>query len=183
MLRVFIPESSGWNESTEEFESSPSCHLSLEHSLVSISKWEAKWNKAFLGKQKKTDAEMVDYIRCMTLTQNVPDEVYKHLPADVVTQIRDYIYAPMTATYFPEEKGHAHSFDTPTSELIYYWMICFGIPFECQKWHLNRLMALIKVCEIKNSAANGGKKMSRNELLARNRELNAIRRKQLGSKG
>lgn len=153
--------------------------LQLEHSLVSVSKWEARWHKPFLSKQEKTDEEINDYVKCMTLTQNVPGEVYSCLSAENILQIEKYIEDPMTAITFskePEQGGRS----IVTAEIIYYWMVTFGIPFECQKWHLNRLLALIQVCERKNRPP---KKQSQRSIMERNAALNAQRRKKLGSKG
>ena len=176
MLRITISGSKElWDENRQEFlPPSKSQSIQLEHSLVSLSKWEAKWNRAFLSKREKTTEEMIDYIRCMTITKDIDPDIYYRLSAANIKEIDEYIGAPMTATYFPDDKIMGHSRDTVTSELIYYWMIALNIPFECQKWHLNRLFALIKVCNIKNSST---KKMSKSEVLRRNAEINAARRK------
>ena len=181
MLRLAIPISTeGWDEKTETFVEPVYRTIQLEHSLVSLSKWESKWCKPFLTKQNKTYEETVDYIKCMTLTQNVDPEVYKHLTDDNIDKVNAYIDAPMTATWFTEDKKSKSSREQVTSEIIYYWMISLGIPFECQKWHLNRLLTLIKVCNIKNQPS---KKMSMKDVISRNAALNAARRKQLNSKG
>ena len=148
-------------------------------SRTAISKWESKWNKPFLGSDEKTIDEIIDYIKCMTITQNVNSELYEYLPAQCVKQINDYITAPMTATTFRNDNSRP-SREIITSELIYYWMVAFNIPFECQKWHINRLLTLIRICSIKNEPE---KKMSRNEVLSRNRALNEARRKAMNSKG
>lgn len=181
MIRITIPAmEEGWDESIQEFVVAEECVLELEHSLVSLSKWESKWHKAFLGKQEKNREETLDYIRCMTLTPNVDPEVYNRLTDQNIEQINEYITAPMTATYFSEDKKGKHNREVVTSELIYYWMIALTIPFECQDWHLSRLLTLIHVCNIKNSPP---KKMSRREIMSRNAALNAARRQQLNSKG
>ena len=180
MLRITIPAAELWDEVNQEFVSTKEQTLQLEHSLVSLSKWESKWNKAFLGKQEKTNAETLDYVRCMTITQNVKTDVYRCLTSENINQINDYIDAPMTATHFSNEQQGGVNRETVTSELIYYWMIALNIPFECQKWHLNRLLALIKVCNIKNTPP---KKMSRQQIMSRNAALNAARRKQMNSRG
>ena len=180
MLTIIIPAAEFWDEIHEEFIYKKEKTLQLEHSLVSLSKWESKWNKAFLGKQEKTDEVISDYVRCMTLTQNVDPEVYSRLSAENYAAINAYIEAPMTATYFSEDKQSKGSREVVTSELIYYWMISYNIPVEFQKWHLNRLLTLIRVCNVKNSPP---KKRSKRELMRRNAALNAARRKSLGSSG
>lgn len=180
MLQITIPESEFFDESRGEFVHIKTTQLQLEHSLISISKWEAKWEKAFLGKNEKTIEETIDYIKCMTITPNVDPNVYLGITNENIAQISKYIEAPMTAVkFFDDKRRGGGSRDTVTSELIYYWLIALNIPFECQKWHLNRLLTLIKVCNIKNSP----KKMSRSEIMARNRELNASRRQALQTKG
>lgn len=180
MLRITVPAAEFFDEVREEFVYAKEVTLQLEHSLVSLSKWESKWNKAFLGKQEKTDEEILDYVRCMTLTQNVDPEVYTRLSAQNYAAINAYIEAPMTATYFSEDKQSKGNREVVTSELIYYWMISYNIPVEFQKWHLNRLLTLIRVCNIKNSPP---KKRSKRDLMRRNAALNAARRNRLGSKG
>lgn len=180
MLKITVPAAEFWDEVHEEFIYKKEQVLQLEHSLVSLSKWESKWAKAFLGKQEKTDEEIIDYVRCMTLTQNVDPEVYTRLSADNYAQINVYIEAPMTATYFSEDRQTKGNREVVTSELIYYWMISYNIPVEFQKWHLNRLLTLIRVCSIKN---NPPKKKSKRDLMRRNSTLNAARRHRLNSKG
>ena len=180
MLRITIPAVEQWDEAKQEFIYTKEQTLSLEHSLVSLSKWESKWCKAFLTKQEKTFEETLDYIKCMTLTQNVDPEVYNYLTNGNIKEINEYIEAPMTATYFSDEKTSKTSREQVTAELIYYWMIALNIPFECQKWHLNRLLTLIKVCNIKNQPP---KKRSKKDIMSRNAALNAARRKQLNTKG
>lgn len=181
MLTITIPEIEYWDERKEEFV--VICKeqtLTLEHSLVSLSKWESKWCKPFLTKQEKTHEETMDYIKCMTLTENVDPMVYNFLDNDHLLKIKQYIEAPMTATCFPAEQKGKSSREQVTSELVYYWMITLNVPFECQYWHLNRLLTLIKVCSIKNQPA---KKMSKREIMSRNAALNAARRQQLNTKG
>ena len=180
MLRITIPAEEFWDEVNEEFIYTKEQTLQLEHSLVSLSKWESKWCKAFLTKQEKTFEETLDYIKCMTITQNVDPEVYNYLTNKNIEEINNYINAPMTATYFSDDKTVKPSREQITAELIYYWMIALNIPFECQKWHLNRLLTLIKVCNIKNQPP---KKRSRKEIMSRNAALNAARRKRLNTKG
>ena len=180
MLQITIPARECFDEESQTFLYTKERTLSLEHSLVSLSKWESKWNKAFLSDKKKTREETIDYIKCMTLDKNVDPNVYSFLTPDNLEAINKYIEAPMTATTFYNEKNERRSRDTITSELIYYWMIASNIPFECQKWHLNRLLTLIKVCQLKTTPP---KKMSSGEILRRNAELNAARRRKLHSKG
>lgn len=180
MLEIVIPEKELWDESKEEFTYTKAQTLRMEHSLVSLSKWESKWKKAFLSKKEKTYEETIDYIRCMTVTQNVDPDVYKYLSAENIKQINEYINDPMTATTFSENKQTGGNHEILTAEVIYYYMIASNIPFECQKWHLNKLLTLIRVCSIKNQPP---KKMGREELLKRNNALNAARRKKFNTKG
>jgi hypothetical protein len=181
MLQIAVPLGpEGWDEKKREFVKPKIQILQLEHSLVSLSKWESKWCKPFLSKNEKTSEEILDYIKFMTITQNVKPETYDHITIANLQEINDYIYAPMTATTFSEDRSGRHNHETVTSELIYYWMIALNIPFECQKWHLNRLLTLIRVCNIKNAPP---KKMSKRDIVSRNAALNAARRKQLNTKG
>ncbi|MDO5397616.1 MAG: hypothetical protein Q4G33_06775 [bacterium] len=179
MLHITIPENELWDEINERFLSTKEQSLVLEHSLVSLSKWESKWCKPFFSKQK-THEEIIDYVRCMTITQNVDPGVYEFLTRDNLEQIDKYIDAPMTATWFRKSEHKPRTNKIITSERIYCWMIALHIPFECQKWHLNRLMTLIRVCNIENKPP---KKMSQREIMSRNAALNAARRKRLNSKG
>ena len=181
MLQITIPARDDlWDEANGKFVTSKEQKLVLEHSLVSLSKWESKWCKPFLSRQEKTTEETIDYIRCMTLTQNVDPKVYNFLTDENIRDVNAYIEAPMTATWFSNSNTGKQNQEQITAELVYYWMIALNIPFECQKWHLNRLLTLIRVCEVKNSPP---KKMSKREILSRNAALNAARRKQLNSKG
>lgn len=180
MLTITIPAVEQWDESKQEFLYTKAYTIQLEHSLVSISKWESKWCKVFLSEKEKTTEEILDYIRCMTITQNVPPGVYDNITNDNVNRVQNYIEAPMTSTYISKHKNNKTSGEKATSELIYYWMISLNIPFECQKWHLNRLITLIEVCNIKNQPP---KKKSKREIMSRNAALNASRRKQLNTKG
>lgn len=180
MLKIAVPANEYWDEAKEEFVTTKAQTLQLEHSLVSISKWESKWKKAFLASNEKTYEETMDYVKCMTLTQNVDPSVYTRLTRKNIQQINDYISDSMTATCFSDDGQKRGSREIVTSELIYYWIISLNIPFECQKWHLNRLLTLIKVCNIKNSPP---KKRSKREIMRQNAALNAARRKKFNTKG
>lgn len=180
MLQITIPALELFDEAKNEFVTTKEQTLQLEHSLVSLSKWESKWCKPFLSKQDKTPEELLDYVKCMTITQNVDPDTYRFLTNDNLKQINSYIEAPMTATTFSDDKNGKKNREIVTAELIYYWMIALNIPFECQKWHLNRLLTLVKVCNIKNQPP---KKMSKKELMNRNAALNAARRKQFNTSG
>lgn len=180
MLQIVIPAIEQWDEQKQEFIQTKGQTLQLEHSLVSLSKWESKWNKAFLSKEAKTYEETLDYIKCMTVTPNVNPDIYNGLTREHIAKINKYIEAPMTATTFVENKGSKSNREIITAELIYYWMIALNIPFECQKWHLNRLLTLIRVCNIKNTPP---KKMGKKATANQYAQLNAARRQRLGSKG
>lgn len=181
MFQLTIPLSSeGWDPVKEEFIEPKTVTLQLEHSLVSLSKWESRWCKPFLSNTGLTNEESLDYIKCMTTSKNVDPEVYNHLTKVNVDAVIEYINAPMTATTFSKDERGKRSKEIVTSELIYYWMIAYNIPFECQKWHLNRLLTLIRVCGIKNAPP---KKMGKGEIMRNNAALNAARRAKLHSKG
>lgn len=179
MIQLDIPDLEKFDDSKGEFLMIKGQTIQVEHSLVSISKWESKWNKPFLSKEPKTVNETIDYIKCMTITQNVRPEIYDNLTNDNVEKISKYISAPMSATWFKDNNKNT-STEIVTSEIIYYWMISYNIPFECQKWHLNRLLTLIRVCSMKNEKP---KKMSRSEIINRNKTLNEQRKQQLNSRG
>lgn len=182
MLEIIVPASEFFDEASQEFCSMKSCVLRLEHSLVSISKWESKYHKPFLSDDQKTDEEALDYIRFMTLTQNVDPTVYLGLTSELYDKINAYLMNPMTATTFSniEKRQDPFARSVVTSELIYYWMTALNIPMECQKWHINRLLTLIRVASIKNQAEKKMDRQSQAEMYAR---LNAERRKQMGTSG
>lgn len=180
MISIIIPAAEYFDEKTGEFHSIKETRLQLEHSLVSVSKWESKWCKPFLGKEDKTPEECTDYVRCMTVTQNVDPTVYRFLTRQNFKQINAYIEAPMTATTFNDQENKRFGREVITAEIIYYWMIALNIPFECQKWHLNKLLTLVRVCNIKNAPQ---KKMSKREIMERNRALNNARRSSMRTNG
>ena len=178
MLHITVPATELFDESTQEFITTKEHKLTLEHSLVSLSKWESMYCKPFLSKDEKTFEESIDYIKCMCTTQNIDDSIFKLLTTDNISEINAYIEAPMTATWYKRESSSQGR--VVTSELIYYWMITLNIPFECQKWHLNRLLTLINVCNLENQPK---KKMNKKELYSRNAEINAARKAKMNSKG
>jgi len=179
MLKIMVPSGELYDERTERFITVNGRELQLEHSLVSISKWESKWKKPFLSGAAKSREETIDYIRCMTISQNVDPNVFLGLSEANIDAVNRYIDDPMTATTFKNSQKRPNR-QIITSEIIYYWMISLEIPMECQKWHLNRLLTLIRVCDEKNQP---GKKKSRKDVIAENRALNQMRRARTGSRG
>lgn len=179
MLIINVALAEDFNEETNEFQISKSYKLRLEHSLVSLSKWESFYEKPFLSNTNKTSEETLFYVECMSLDEETPPEAFENLSESDVSKINNYIASKNTATSFSEEKSSA-SKEVVTSEIIYYWLIAFNIPFEVQHWHLNRLLTLIQVCNRKNAPQ---KKMSRSEILKRQRELNEARRAKYGTSG
>ena len=180
MLRIIISGDEFYDEVTEKFNTVGDVVLELEHSLVSLSKWESKFQKPFLSIIEKTTKEISDYIEAMILTSDFPLDALSRLSNDNILQINNYIESKQSATTFGQMPKSTGINETITSELIYYWMVGFNIPFECEMWHLNRLFSLIRICNIKQSKP---KKMSHRELAARNRELNEQRRAHSGSTG
>lgn len=181
MLQITIKGKELFNEETSTVLFPKDTTISLEHSLVSISKWEAHWHKPFISKNDKTQEELLDYVKCMTITQNVNPDIYYCLSTENFEAIKNYMNDPMTATTFSDKSSaKGHSSEGITSELIYYWMDAFGIPMECQKWHINRLLTLIRIHNIKQQSP---KKMSKQDTASKYAALNAARRKKYGSKG
>lgn len=188
MLCITIKEtkdSEYYNEATNEFIQKPGnkkTDLCLEHSLLSISKWESKWHKPFISKDERTQEEQIDYIRCMCITQNVDPLIFNNIDQDNIKLINDYINDKMTASTILDIKDNKGKREEKwiTSELIYYWMIGLQIPFECEKWHLNRLLMLIRICDAKTKTNN---KLSKSDTLRRQRALNEARKAKLHTKG
>ena len=188
MLVITVPaveETELWDERIQEFVYAPPQKeqvLQLEHSLVSVSKWESKWHKPFFSKDDKSQDETLDYIRCMTINKNIDDSVYMRVITnqECINKILEYINDPMTATIFSNLNSKKGSRDILTSEVIYYMMFVNGIPIECERWHIARLITLIRVFGEKNAPQ---KKMSRAETTRQYAALNAARRKKIKSKG
>lgn len=173
MLTIKVGSEELFNSEDMTFSySKPIAILNLEHSLVSITKWEARWGKAYLADNDKTDVEILDYIRCMTINKNVASDVYQQISTSDIQKITEYINHPMTATIIKKEENKLNR-EIITNEIIYYWMTALNIPFECEKWHLNRLLMLVDVCNIKNSPQ---KKKSPMEAA---KERDALNRKRL----
>ncbi|QAY17136.1 hypothetical protein SEA_MADAMATO_18 [Streptomyces phage Madamato] len=180
MLVIEVVLEEGFDEEKQKFVVVKSCVLELEHSLVSLSKWESTFEKPFLSDNEKTPEEVFEYIKMMVVTPNTPPEVFLHLTTKNVETIREYIDSKMTATTFNERNAPKRNRDVITAEIIYHWMIAAGVPFECQYWHLNRLLTLIRVINLKNAPQ---KKMGRREMLSQRQKLNAQRRQQFGTSG
>ena len=181
MLQIQIAAARFFNEQTEEYVNAPAAMLRLEHSLISISKWESKWHKSFLASEGLTREEFLDYVRCMSLDRDPDPLVLSRIGNKEIKLILDYIHEPMTATTFSNVKDNGRRGQIVTSELIYYSMFKAGIPIECEKWHLNRLMTLIRICAIKDNPK--GNKMNKAESARARAAVNEARRKRLGSKG
>jgi len=180
MLVLHLPETELFDESDGTFYKTEPITLRLEHSLISVSKWESKWKTPFLDKKDKSREEIDGYIEAMILNENFPPGVISRFGSEHYRAINEYIESTESATTFgkmPERKGRG---ETITAELIYYWMVAFQIPFVCETWHLNRLFALVKICNIKNSKPD---KKSRAEMARDYREMNAKRKAELGTTG
>lgn len=181
MLPITIPERELWDERNNCMLYTKEVHLKLEHSLISISNWEMKWHVSYFDEKQKTEEQAFDYIRCMTLNKELSDDVYRGLTQENVKDINDYMLNSMTATTIGEVKNQTNmSHRKITSELIYYWMIQFGIPFSCEKWHINRLIMLIRVCAEESKPRKGRKQK---DIAMDYRAINAARRAALNTKG
>lgn len=180
MLKLEIQGAETFNNETEEFSYEESVELHLEHTLVSISKWESKWEIPYLSDKKKTTEQTLDYIRCMCVNRDVSDEVLTRLTDENAKAIEKYITSKHTATWFSEKGSGKPNRETITAELVYYWIVTLNIDWEVQHWHFNKLMTLIEICHRKSDKP---KKMSKAEQAAQNRKLNQERRARLGSSG
>lgn len=180
MLKLIIKGDEVYDESTGQFGTVNDTILELEHSLLSVSKWESKFEKPFLANTEKTVDEIMDYIRFMIITPDVSPNIVQNFSQENFEQVNAYINSKQSATTINQESDRRGPRETITSELIYYWMVQFNIPFECENWHLNRLFSLIQICNVKQSKP---KKMSKGDIARRNRELNEQRRAQLGTSG
>lgn len=180
MLQIKIPDIELYDEANNRFVTRKGCVLTMEHSLLSLAKWESKWHVPFLTDKQQTIEQTIDYYRCMTITKNVNPLIYENIDQKIADEIDKYINDPMTATWFNNTSSGKEDRSVITAEIIYYQMIALGIPFECEKWHLNRLMTLIRVVSTKSAPP---KKMSKDEILAQQRRLNAERKARLNTKG
>jgi hypothetical protein len=180
MLEITVGGTESFDDGSQKFVITGGRVLQLEHSLVSMSKWEATYEKPFLGKEEKTPEEVLTYVKCMLLDPKTPEEILHRLDETHFSAIQEYIEAKMTATWFAEQPGAPKTREVITAELIYYWMTVFNIPFSCETWHVNRLFTLIRICNIK---AAKPQKMGRAETARRQQELNRQRRAQMGTKG
>lgn len=179
-ITITIPKTELWDPIKEEFINIKEQSLVMEHSLLSVDKWESKWGKPYLSSDNKTALEVIDYLRCMTITKNVDPNVYFAIPEKELKRINEYIMNPMTATTFNDRNDRRGRREIITSEIIYWQMTQLNIPMEWEKRHLNKLLTLIKVAAIKSQAPQ---KMSKAEIAKQNRMLNAARRKRSGSRG
>ncbi len=179
MLRIIVGDE-GFNDETNEFVTVDPVVIELEHSLVSLSKWESKYEKPFLGRDEKTKEETFDYLKMMVLTEDLPDSIFEKFSQENIQEIKEYIDSKQSATIFTEIGRGRGKEEVITSELIYYWMIAFTIPFVCEHWHLNRLLTLVRICGIKSGKQ---KKMPKGQLAQQYRELNERRKAEMGTRG
>lgn len=183
MLKLTIGSDELYDEEKSEFIIKDGFTIHLEHSLLAISVWEQRFCKPFLGRGEKTKEETLGYVEAMILDEDYPDDVLDRMTPHHLSKVNDYVDSPATATTFSDladKKPSRGPSQVITSELIYYWMASANVPFECERWHLNRLFALLRIFDVKNSKQ---KKMSRSEIASRNRALNEQRKAQLNTRG
>lgn len=181
-IEITIPDQEGWDENKNEFVQVKGRTIRMKHSLLSISKWEMKWKKPFLKPgYQMTEEELLDYYKCMTITQNVDPSIYSFIPASEKVRIRKYMDDPMSA-YSPKKDKKSASRAAIVSERIYYWMIANNIPSSYEKWHLSRLLNLIEIAADENSP-DRNKKVPLSDIYKQNHSLNAARRKALHTRG
>lgn len=180
MLELVVPGVEFYDERTNTFLLTDDTTIVMEHSLLSISKWESKYHRSFMNDGPKNEEEIAYYFRCMTINKNVDPCIFSAIRGDLRQQVFEYMNDKMTATTFSDRDDKKRNREIITSEVIYSWMVSLNIPFECEKWHINRLMVLVKKCSLDNAGDN---KMSRKDILTQNRILNEARRKSLGTKG
>lgn len=180
MLEIIVPENEFYDVQQNRFIFVPACTLTLEHSLISIAKWESKWHIPYLTDKKKTVEQEMDYIRCMIVTPIKDLQILSSFTKQNIRDIRAYIEDPMTATTFSKSTQPA-SKRVITAEVLYSRMFASNIPMECQKWHLNRLVTLLKACDILNNS--NPSKMSKQQTIAYNARQNAMRRAKHNTKG
>jgi hypothetical protein len=180
MLTLTVGATDVFDDEEGSFKTHGGVELQLEHSLVSLSKWESIHEIPFLGPKAKTPEQLASYFECMVLTPNPPGDFLQRLSKDNVDEVQTYIDRKMTATWFSELEPKTRNQETITAELVYYWMTVYKIPFTCETWHLNRLFTLIRIASLKQQKP---KKMSRGEIARRNRELNEQRKAQMKTSG
>jgi len=180
MLKLIIPQEESFDEATNRFVVTKATILEFEHSLASLSKWESTFERPFLSNDKKSSEEVIAYVEMMLLTPDVSVETLESLTQVHYDKINQYISSKQTATTINEVRKGGRGGEVITAEIIYYWMVSMGIPFECQYWHLNRLLMLIKVINRKNEPS---RKLGRNEAARKQRELNEQRRAQFNTRG
>lgn len=179
MLKITVGDKEVYDESIQEFKAQGGVVLELEHSLVSLSKWESEFEKPFLTNDPKSGLEIIGYVRAMCLRPDIQETVFQKLSGENFQEINSYIDSKMSATWF-NEKQSERSREVVTSELIYYWMTVYRIPFTCETWHLNRLFTLIRICNVKQDKP---KPMTRAEQASEQRRINAERRARFNSTG
>jgi hypothetical protein len=183
VLQIRIPEQEFWNERTEKFSYKKGCSLKLEHSLISISKWEAIWHVSFFD-TKLSEEQLLSYIQCMSLGPEIDLETVLRLTQDNIKEIVDYMKDPMTASSVKESKGpQQRRRERITSEYIYYLMIRYNIPDRYDQWHINRLIMLIRICSAKEAEANPQKKTNSRELMREYDSINERNKARFNTRG
>ena len=180
MLEIITKEDEFYQPNINKFIQIPSCTLTLEHSLISLAKWESRWQIPYFDNNKKTTAQDLDYIRCMVIGNVKNEHVFETLSVEDIIRIKEYIASPMTATTFQKKSRGNSRKEIMTAEVIYAHMFAHNIPIECQKWHLNRLLTLLRVCDLQNAPKE---KMSKKQTALWNAQQNEARRAKYNTRG
>lgn len=177
-----------FDEETNTFLHPVGKKLHLEHSLLSISKWEAEWEIPFLNTDK-TSEQSLSYIKCCVLDDDFDELLLNTLSDKNILDFNAYLSKGMTAKKIIDLRSSLSqkrksrrpaSQKALTSEDIYYSMIQFHVWKECEEWPLQRLLSLLQLCSLKSNSTG---EMSKSDQAKFYREENARRKAKYHTNG